>query len=141
MTASPYRRGRTDGRRRLSRARPGNQGAVSELVTSPPKAHGLQSVGLRAPHLLPSLVMRPIEERAMTATDTSVTKVNAAFSPHVDMGQKYLASGTHVVMGLWDNEPPGEAKPETRRDYETVGYVISGRAELRLEGQLLLLER
>ncbi len=77
----------------------------------------------------------------MTATDTSVTKVNAAFSPHGDMGQKYLASGTHVAMRLWDNEPPGEAKPETRRDYETVGYVISGRAELRLEGQLLLLER
>jgi quercetin dioxygenase-like cupin family protein len=26
------------------------------------------------------------------------------------------------------------------RDYETVGYVISGRAELRLEGQTLMLE-
>jgi quercetin dioxygenase-like cupin family protein len=77
----------------------------------------------------------------MAATDTSVTKVNSDFSPHGDLGQKYLASGTHIAMRLWDNEPPGEAKPQTQRDYETVGYVISGRAELHLEGQKLLLER
>jgi quercetin dioxygenase-like cupin family protein len=76
----------------------------------------------------------------MTETDTSVTKVNSAFSPHGDMGQKYLASGTHVAMRLWQDEPPGEAKPVTRRDYETVGYVIRGRAELHLGGQTVLLE-
>ena len=35
---------------------------------------------------------------------------------------------------------PGEAKPNTRRDYETVGYVIRGKAELHLEGQMVLLE-
>jgi quercetin dioxygenase-like cupin family protein len=35
---------------------------------------------------------------------------------------------------------PGEAKPATRRPYETVGYVISRRAELRIEGQSVLLE-
>lgn len=75
----------------------------------------------------------------MTATDTSVTKVNSAFSPHGDMGQKYLASGTRVAMRMWDNEPPGE-KGATCRDYETVGYVISGRAELHLGGQMVLLE-
>ncbi|MBA3969410.1 MAG: cupin domain-containing protein, partial [Gemmatimonadetes bacterium] len=33
-----------------------------------------------------------------------------------------------------------DAKPESSRDYETVGYVISGRAELHLEGQMVLLE-
>jgi quercetin dioxygenase-like cupin family protein len=28
----------------------------------------------------------------------------------------------------------------SQREYETVGYVISGRAELHLEGQMVLLE-
>jgi quercetin dioxygenase-like cupin family protein len=42
-------------------------------------------------------------------------------------------------MRLWD-EPPGEAKPETRREYETVGFVLSGRAELALEGQVVRLD-
>lgn len=72
--------------------------------------------------------------------DTSVQKVKSEYSPKGRMGQKYLASGIHVAMRLWEAEQPGEAKPETARDYETVGYVISGRAELRLEGQMALLE-
>jgi quercetin dioxygenase-like cupin family protein len=55
------------------------------------------------------------------------------------MGQKYLASGKAVSMRLWEEEP-GDPKPETERDYETVGYVIAGRAKLHLEGQLVLLE-
>ncbi len=73
-------------------------------------------------------------------TDTTVTKVKADFSPHGRMGQKYLASGVHLAMRLWESEPPGEAKPPSRREYETVGYVLSGRAELHLEGQTLILE-
>jgi quercetin dioxygenase-like cupin family protein len=73
-------------------------------------------------------------------TDTSVTKVNSRFSPRGTMGQKYLASGVHVAMRLWDEEPTGGDKPETRRDYETVGYVIEGKAELRIEGQMVRLE-
>ena len=56
------------------------------------------------------------------------------------MGQKYLASGTTVSMRLWEDEQPGEAKPEAQREYETVGYVIKERAELHIEGQTLLLE-
>ncbi len=43
-------------------------------------------------------------------------------------------------MRLWENEEPGEAKPEVSRPYETIGYVISGRAELRIEGQTVILE-
>ena len=73
-------------------------------------------------------------------TDTTVTKVKSQFSPKGAMGQKYLASGTSLSMRLWDDERPGEAKPERRRDYETVGYVIRGRAELQLEGQVVRLE-
>jgi quercetin dioxygenase-like cupin family protein len=72
--------------------------------------------------------------------DTSVKKVSSEYSPHGALGQKYLASGIRVSMRLWENEPPGEAKPPTVREYETVGYVIAGRAELHLEGQLLKLE-
>src|SRR6266536_6601559 len=72
--------------------------------------------------------------------DTSVQKVKSKYSPKGKMGQKYLASGIHVSMRLWEEEQPGEAKPATARDYETVGYVISGRAELHLEGQMALLE-
>ncbi|HZO88117.1 MAG TPA: cupin domain-containing protein [Chthonomonadaceae bacterium] len=72
--------------------------------------------------------------------DTSVIKVNSHYSPRGKRGQKYLAMGVHLSMRLWEDEPPGEPKPETQRDYETVGYVIKGRAELRLEGQMVLLE-
>jgi len=43
-------------------------------------------------------------------------------------------------MRLWENEPAGEAKPMVRREYETVGYVVSGRAELTLEGQTVSLQ-
>ena len=71
-------------------------------------------------------------------SDTTVTKVDSSHSPHGKLGQKYLASGIHVAMRLWDEEPT-EGKVESRRDYETVGYVIEGRAELHLEGQMVLL--
>ncbi len=78
-------------------------------------------------------------------TDKSITKVNAASAPRGAMGQKYLASGTQLAMRLWDsvepgNDEPGNDEPETLRDYETVGYVIAGRATLHLEGQSVSLE-
>lgn len=73
--------------------------------------------------------------------DTSVVKVESESSPHGDMGQKYLASGVNVAMRLWENEEPGDGKETRKRDYETVGYVIKGRAELHLEGQMVLLEK
>jgi len=72
--------------------------------------------------------------------DTSVTKVDGENSPVGRMGQRYLASGVRLSMRLWLDEEPGEAKPEARRDYETVGYVLKGRAELTLEGQTVRLE-
>jgi len=72
--------------------------------------------------------------------DTSVKKLDAAHSPKGEMGQKYLASGVTVSMRLWDNESPGDPKPPSQRDYETIGYVIQGRAELHLEGQMVKLE-
>jgi hypothetical protein len=64
-------------------------------------------------------------------TDTTVKKVSGASSPKGAMGQVYLASGKRVSMRLWRDEEP-QAKGAVRRDYETVGYVIAGRAELTL---------
>ena len=73
-------------------------------------------------------------------TDRSVKKVTSQYSPRGEMGQKYLASGIHASMRLWDKLPVARPKPPTQRDYEVAGYVIEGRAELQLEGQMVLLE-
>jgi quercetin dioxygenase-like cupin family protein len=72
--------------------------------------------------------------------DRSVTKVGSDYSPKGKMGQKYLAAGVKISMRLWEDEPPADAKPPSRRPYETIGYVIKGRAELHIEGQMVLLE-
>ena len=72
--------------------------------------------------------------------DTSITKVNVQYSPRGKRGQKYLASGIKLSMRLWEHEQPGKPKSATQRPYETVGYVVSGRAELELEGQIVMLE-
>ena len=71
--------------------------------------------------------------------DTTVSKIDSHHSPHGDMGETYLASGKTLSMRIWRNEQPGGEKHPTRRDYETVGYVLHGRAELHLEGQTVLL--
>lgn len=72
--------------------------------------------------------------------DTTIIKVSSAHSPKGEMGQRHLASGKNVSMRLWEGETIHGDKPPGRRDYETVGYVISGRAELHLEGQMVVLE-
>ena len=72
--------------------------------------------------------------------DKTVKKVSSKTSPVGEMGQKYLADGKTVSMRMWEAAEPGDPKPEARRDYETVGYVVSGSAKLHLEGQTVLLE-
>lgn len=72
--------------------------------------------------------------------DTTVKKVQSATLPKGEMGQKHLASGKTLSMRMWESEPSADAKPPTRRDYETVGYVIAGCAELHIEGQVVRLE-
>jgi len=74
--------------------------------------------------------------------DTTVTKIDSRNSPKGPLGQKYLALGVHLSMRMWEDERPDvqkESQPVSR-PYETVGYVIAGRAELHLEGQMVLLE-
>jgi quercetin dioxygenase-like cupin family protein len=77
------------------------------------------------------------EEDVMS--DTTVMKIDSRHSPRGKMGQTYLASGKTVSMRLWDEEPAEGEKEPTRRQYETVGYVLEGRAELHLEGQMVIL--
>lgn len=70
--------------------------------------------------------------------DTTVKKVKSQMSPHGEMGEVCLVSGKTLSMRMWRLDPADGN--ETARDYETVGYVIDGRAELVLEGQTVLLE-
>lgn len=42
-------------------------------------------------------------------------------------------------MRLWEEQPGKDESPHAR-SYETVGYVLSGRAELYVEHQKLLLQ-
>lgn len=70
----------------------------------------------------------------------STSNVNAAtITPSAD-GAKHLAAGHHVSLRLWENEEPGEPKPLSNKPYETVGYVLKGRAELHLKGHVTTLE-
>ncbi len=73
-------------------------------------------------------------------SDTTVKKVSSDSSPKGEMGQKYLVAGKTMAMRLWEQEQPGEPKPKQSREYETVGYVIAGKAELHLEEQVIKLE-
>ncbi len=74
-------------------------------------------------------------------SDTTITKVDSRHSPKGPEGEKFLASGKHVSMRMWENEQPGEPKAPSAAAYETVGYVLSGKAELHLAGQVVVLEQ
>ena len=72
--------------------------------------------------------------------DSTIKKVDGAHSPKGELGQKYLASGKSVSMRLWDEHAGAQQEENVARDYEVVGYVIEGTAELELEGQKVRLE-
>ena len=72
--------------------------------------------------------------------DTTIKKIDSRFSPKGEQGQKYLVSGITMAMRLWDDEQPSEQKEWSEHVYETVGYVLKGKAELHSEGQVIILE-
>ena len=72
----------------------------------------------------------------MTDTNSKVDSRTARRGPD---GQIYLAAGTSTSMRMWRDEAPGDAKPASTRDYETVGFVVRGRAELHLGGAVVTL--
>jgi quercetin dioxygenase-like cupin family protein len=73
-------------------------------------------------------------------TDTTIKKVSSETSPRGEQGQLYLAAAKRLSMRLWKDEPPTDDKEAHSHNYEVVGYVISGRAELEIEGQVVKLE-
>ncbi len=72
--------------------------------------------------------------------DTSIKKLDTANSPK-DGNEKFLVSGINMSMRMWENEEPGADKPSVSRPYETLGYVLKGKAELHSEGQMVKLEK
>ena len=72
--------------------------------------------------------------------DSTVTKVDSAYSPKGRLGQRYLASGKSVSMRLWDEERGPQKEQHATRDYDVAGYVLEGEAELELEGQKITLK-
>ena len=73
--------------------------------------------------------------------DTSVKKVDAEHAPEGEMGQKYLVSGKKMSMRLWDESPDDYADEGPHsRPYETVGYVLEGRATLVIDESRVVLE-
>ena len=56
-----------------------------------------------------------------------------------DKGQLYLAAGDDVALRMWEHSPASDGCESPARDYETVGYVISGQAELTVDGQTIQL--
>jgi quercetin dioxygenase-like cupin family protein len=71
--------------------------------------------------------------------DTTIKKVSSQYSPQGQMGQKYLASGKHLSMRLWEKVSPETSSQPSQREYEIVGFVLEGQAELHLENQMILL--
>jgi len=68
------------------------------------------------------------------------TKISSRGANEGEHGEVALAAGKQVAMRMWRNEPATDDKPGRRSPYETVGYVIAGRAELVLDGETVSLE-
>lgn len=73
--------------------------------------------------------------------DSSAQKIDVEHAPTGPHGQVYLASGNALSMRLWEEEPgDADGKNEHTSPYETIGYVMEGRAELELDGKTITLE-
>ena len=55
------------------------------------------------------------------------------------MQSKLLLSGQELAMWFWRAMPNAKAEVESyvSQDYEVMGYVISGRAELHVDGKVI----
>jgi mannose-6-phosphate isomerase-like protein (cupin superfamily) len=67
---------------------------------------------------------------------TKVSARSAVAGPH---GEIALARGERLGMRMWRAEEPNADKPMSTSAHETVGYVISGRAELVVGGETVAL--
>ena len=69
----------------------------------------------------------------------TISKIGTGDAKTGEDGDLLLVSGAHMSMRLWKNEAPQDKAPHSSA-YETLGYVISGRAELTIEGQSVTLD-
>ena len=51
------------------------------------------------------------------------------------MGQKYLIAGDAAALRMWHEEAPSDGGTPHTRDYETVGYIVSGKVEVTVDGE------
>ena len=73
--------------------------------------------------------------------DTTIKKVSSAYSPQAEDGEIYLVSGIGLSMRMWKKKEPTKSKESHKNEYETVGFVISGKAKLHVGEQVLTLEK
>lgn len=69
----------------------------------------------------------------------TISKISANGAKTGEDGDLLLAGGAHMSLRMWKNETPQNKEPHGS-PYETLGYVISGRAELTIEGESVTLE-
>ena len=69
----------------------------------------------------------------------AIRKISSVGTQACPSGEVLLASGTKMAMRMWQDEEPQD-KAAHRSPYETIGYVVSGRAELTIEGETVPLE-
>ncbi len=82
--------------------------------------------------------MEPMNNQS---SETAALTVDMHSAPTGDMGEKQLISGDKIAMRMWAEQPSdSEGKSSHTRDYETVGYVIEGLAELTVNGETIMLE-
>ena len=46
-----------------------------------------------------------------------------------------VARGEHMSLRVWRDEEPTDEKAAERRPYETLGYVVSGKVDLTVDGK------
>ena len=66
---------------------------------------------------------------------SKIATVSASAAETGAMGQKYLIAGDAVALRMWHEESPSDGGEPHTRDYETVGYVVSGEVEVTVDGE------
>lgn len=73
----------------------------------------------------------------MSSIAETTEEIAEAKLPETDESKEIMASGEDVGLRIWRNEEPGTDKETHSSSYETVGYVLKGKAELHLEDQII----
>ena len=89
------------------------------------------SVGFLLLHIL-----KLINNQIHTIMSLKKNKIAKDKLPKSDDVKEILASGNNLGLRMWRNEEPGADKDLHRSAYETVGYVLKGKAELHIEGEV-----